>query len=344
MSMLGSTCIIANPVAQSGACARIAKEFTALLANAIGERKCELIFTEHPGHASLIASTSHSNFDTVIVIGGDGAVHETVNGLMRIDEGMRPKLGVVPVGSGNDYAYTLGMSENPKKALKQILYCDTQKLDIGNVNGHYFVETLSFGIDAAIALATVESRKKNGQSGSLLYLEAGINELAHNLKLYDFEAVVELPVPGEQNCDLDACFDAQSHTVRAEIVDREKHFEYIEGVMYLFTIQIGATYGGHFKVTPAADPTDGLFDICIAYPPLSPRRALGLFVQTRVGAHLNSKNLEFLYAKNLDLSFKANVPCQIDGEKLTGTNFNVSILPRSLEVILGKSRPWSEYV
>ncbi len=71
-------------------------------------------------------------------------------------------LGVIPVGSGNDYAATLGMSGKVDRAVRQILDGEAGLVDVGCVNGSYFVETLSFGFDAAIALDTVERRKKTG--------------------------------------------------------------------------------------------------------------------------------------------------------------------------------------
>lgn len=333
MSTLGKVCVIANPVAQNGACAKIAERISARLAEELGAADCELVFTDFAGHATEIAAERAEHAGTVVVIGGDGAVHETANGLMRVDPAHRPKMAVVPVGSGNDYALTLGMSSDPDKALKQILWCDTEMMDVGCANGEFFVETLSFGLDAAIALATVEARKKTGRKGTMLYLESGIDQLLHHLTSYEFEATLCLPDAHEVAKD-----DAKA--LRLDRTYADGVCRIITGETFLFAVQIGKTYGGHFRICPDADPTDGLFDICIAYPPISAPKALALFLSARFGKHTRAKIFEFARAQHLTIDFEEEVPCQIDGEALVSSKFDITMIPRSLEAIVGSKKGW----
>ena len=108
---LGRTLIIVNPVAQSGKAAAAADRLRRFLALCSHDASAfHVKRTELPRHATELAAAA-SGFDTVLALGGDGVVHEVANGLMRIEPGARPTLGVVPVGSGNDFARSLGLTD-----------------------------------------------------------------------------------------------------------------------------------------------------------------------------------------------------------------------------------------
>lgn len=309
---LGRVVIIANPVAQSGAAAGVAERFERLLCSRLADDACRMCFTDYAGHAADLAAREGACCDTVVAIGGDGIVHEVVNGLMRLDSSQRPNLAVVPVGSGNDYALTLGMSHDPERALEQILACDVRHLDVGLVNGEYFVETLSFGLDAAIAIDTVERRKKSGRRGTLLYMESGIDQMLHHLVPQAYKATLE-GVPDVGSLD-------------------------IEGESYIFAVQIGRTYGGHFEVCPKADPADGLFDICITRKRLNAAKAIAVFMLARFGLHTRFGMFRFFRARSLSVDFVEPPAAQADGEKLQGAHFDVRTVPAALGVLVGSFR------
>lgn len=142
---LGHTLVIANPVAQSGAGAEGARFVERALGAIEGvTRGFEIRLTRGPKDATQLARAA-SSFDTVLALGGDGVIHEVVNGLMRIEVGRRPRLGIIPMGSGNDYARTLNMSPSfPEVSLGQLLKGVCKRVDVGLVNGTFFDETLSF--------------------------------------------------------------------------------------------------------------------------------------------------------------------------------------------------------
>lgn len=311
MGKLGRVAIVANPVAQSGAAAAFAEKFAQMLRSRVGESGCDMFLTERPGHAVELAASLRGKCDTLVAIGGDGMVHESANGLMRIPSAERPNFAVVPVGSGNDYALTLGMPHDPAAALHQILECDVRKLDVGRVNGEFFVETVSFGLDAAIALDTVERRKKTGRHGTLLYMESGLDQIFNHR------------VPQAYEARLEGLSGAQGGPLR------------IEGSSYVFAVQIGKTYGGHFKVCPDASAEDGMFDICIAHAPFGAVKALGVFMLARLGLHARFKMFEFHRASSLVVDFDRPPAVQADGERLEGSHFEIDTLPRALGVIVG---------
>lgn len=150
--------ILANPAARHGKGIVDAARAERLLNRQEGMEVTTLL-TQRQGHAEELAAAAEG-FDLVVVVGGDGSAHEAVNGLMRIPRKARPALGVVPAGSGNDYAFSLGMSPSLEEAVSQLASAPRRLVDLGTCNGRYFAETLSFGLDAAIALDTVERRER----------------------------------------------------------------------------------------------------------------------------------------------------------------------------------------
>lgn len=309
MGELGRIAIIANPAAQNGTAATVAEKISAKLCQHVGESACKIHLTQRAKHAIDIVAEVGGSCDTLVVIGGDGIVHEAVNGLMMLPDDARPNLAVVPVGSGNDYALTLGMSSDPHKALEQILECDVRRFDVGLVNGEFFAETLSFGIDAAIAIDTMERRKRSGRRGTLLYMESGIDQLLNHLHPQSYRMTLS-GVPGVGNLKVD-------------------------GESYIFAVQIGRTYGGHFDVCPDANPEDGLFDICLTRKIMGPARAVAVFIAARFGLHKNMKAFKFYKASSLVVDFTEPPAAQADGEIITGSHFEIDTVPHALGVIVG---------
>ncbi len=307
---IGQIALIANPAAQNGRGSWAAVEAASHLRARVGADGFRLLLTERPGHATALAAGLGEEVAAVIALGGDGIVNEVASGLMERPAAARPALGVIPAGSGNDYAATLGMASSIPRAIDQILAFRTGPADIGRVNGRYFVETLSFGLDAAIALDTMERRVRTGRAGTRLYLESAVDQLFHHLETYDFALNVPRVAPGL----------APIH---------------LKGSCYLFAVQVGPTYGGHFRITPEAAPDDGLLDLCWAVPKLAPGRALTVLLAARFGRHTGNSHIHFERAEALELSFDREPPAQIDGEKIEGDRFAIDCIPGALTVIFG---------
>ena len=295
--------LIANPAAQRGHGAEAARIAHDLLCEWVGDEAVTLAMTDFAGHAvELAAEASSERYDTVIALGGDGIVHEVVNGLMRLPFDKRPSFGLVPVGSGNDYARTLGMSESVPDAVVQFLDARKQSVDVGCCNGEYYAETLSFGLDAAIALDTVVRRERTGQQGTILYMMSGLDILLHHLEEYEFKAVLD----GERT---------------------------IEGRMLMFAVQNGVTYGGGFRICPEARVDDGVLDICYAEAPMSIPVATFKFLSAKNAHHVGFKGIHFERASSLELSFDKRPPCQIDGEPHIADSYSISVVPSALRVL-----------
>lgn len=299
-SQLGKTLLIVNPAAKTGKGAAAGCKAKEILSSQLGDnfQYCE---TSAANEAVELAKRANG-FDLVIALGGDGVIHEVVNGLMEIPLESRPACGIIPVGSGNDFSRTLGVSEDIETACEVIFQNKRRLQDIGVCNEHYFMETVSFGIDAAIALETVERRKRTNKTGTALYVEAGINQLVNHRDARNYSAWFD---NGEEIC-------ASSLT---------------------FAVQIGKTYGGGFYICPDADPSDGLFDICIAHPPFGVAAAIRLFLKAKDGKHVNNPKIEMFQASKCQIVFEETVPAQMDGEDCTNSEFNISIIHNALQFV-----------
>ena len=312
---LGRTLIIANPAAQSGYGEVIAERLQRFLRMYFHDLGTfDLVRTERPRHAVELAAGARG-FDTVLALGGDGVIHEVANGLMQQPEGKRPALGLVPVGSGNDYARTLGIDDWRGGHFDRLLLCERVRMDVGRVHGftgasdtageftEHFVETCSFGLDAAIAHGTVELRRKTGLRGALLYGASGLDQFG--LRFRHFPARVKL-----DGRDLGR--------MRA----------------LLFAMQIGPTYGSGFRVCPDADPQDGLLEICYAHGAIPRAVALPAFLSAKDGHHTRLPFIHMKRARRVELAFeRPDTPIQTDGERIRATRITVECLPQALTVL-----------
>ena len=303
-SPLGRTLLIANPAAHSGKGAAgtdFARHFLSSYSSAT--RGYEVRLTRGPGDAVGIAASA-VGYDTVLALGGDGVIHEVVNGLMRLPKSARPQLGVIPLGSGNDYARTLGMPKNDVEgAFAKLVRGRVRELEVGSVNGVHFMETLSFGLDAAIAIDTTARRAADtSQEGEALFITSGLKVISQ----------------AHQGFPCTAHFDGEDP---------------IDLSTLIFAVQVGPTYGGGFKVCPNADPGDGLLDVCYNVRRPSIPHFLALFGLARWGRHTLTKVVLLRRFRHATVDFAEEPPCQVDGEQLRGTHFEIEVVPRALRVI-----------
>ena len=322
---LGRTLVIANPTSHSGkgaAAAQRVQRFFESYRNASSTFDLEL--THAPLEGVDIAAAA-GGMDTVVALGGDGLIHEVVNGLMAIDQRDRPRLGIIPMGSGNDFARTLGCTpNNPDASLGELLGGLPRLIDLGLVRsdlvpegpapkspGTYFMETLSFGLDAAIAIDTINRRSAGtSQEGSALFLTSSIKIVAAGSKGF-------------------GC------TVRIDGGDP------IKLQSLIFAIQNGPTYGGGFRICPDALPNDGTLNLCynVKKPPVP--WLMVLLGLARFGRHTRSRSLVMDTAKSVGIEFPdGDAPCQVDGEPLLGSRFAVSVVPEALSVIVPSGCRW----
>ena len=304
-TLLGKTLVIANPKARSGLAVAAIDQARAFFSERTDLTEgCDFYMTKAAGDATVRCADAAA-YDTVVAIGGDGIIHEVANGLMHIERASRPALAIIPFGSGNDIARTWGIPKNnAEKAFARLATSTKHSIDMGCVNGEYFLETLSFGIDAAIALDTTDKRAAGtAQKGEQLYVLSGIKYMTSGSKGY-------------------ACtFSLDGGP--------EQHIRSL-----IFAIQNGPTYGGGFKICPKADPADGLLDICYNVKNPAIPKLLALFGLARFGKHAGSSVVKFSRARHIEIEYEEGVPCQADGERVEGTRFTVDLLAGELDAFM----------
>ena len=289
--------LIANPVAKHGETAKLIPAIERLMQNL----PHDTVLTERIGHAEALAAKAR-RYDLVVAAGGDGTVHEILNGLMKIPERSRPSLGVLPTGSGNDTRRTLGISTDLAEAALQLRTGKHRRFDVGLCNGIYFNNSFAAGLDAKVTAKAVEYKVTTNRSGLWLYLTALLHVLFHDLESFE----------------LDISFDG---------AETKMHDTLIVAVMN------GPTYGGGFFITPDAIPTDGLFDICMIDPMSLPETLLRLGPLI-FGKHTKMKPIHMRRHSSLVIESPVPVPALIDGEVLLESRYEISMLPGAIECVV----------
>jgi diacylglycerol kinase (ATP) len=296
---LGNPLIILNPTANRGNMSHHREVIRSRLA----QEQADYIETSRSGEARERAKDAAREGRPVVIVGGDGSVNEVVNGLL--EAGRRVPLGIVGAGSGNDYAWnTLKLPHDPGSAFERALCGRLIETDAGIVNGHYFANSFSIGLDADIAVAANTMKKLPLMSGARLYYATTLRQLLF----------------GYHRCPW----------LRFSL-DDDLHGDEAEKRYVLLAVTNGPTYGAGFRINPTADHCDGLFDICaISYTPLL--RALKLLPVVQRGEHAGLPTVTFYRAKSVHIESRLPVNIQMDGETTHATRFDAEILPGALWV------------
>jgi len=290
--------VILNPTANRGN----VHKHRALIRSRLENEQAHYIETTKQGEAQERAMQAAKDGCPIIVIGGDGSVHEVVNGILAA--GRRVPLGIVAAGSGNDFAWnTLKLPHDPSAAIERALRGQLVDVDAGIVNGRYFANSFSVGIDADIAVAANWMKKFPFMSGMRLYYTTTVKQLLF----------------GYYRCPWLA--------LRLDGDEGDMQFKrYV-----LMAVTNGPTYGAGFRINPTADYNDGLFDICtINYTPLL--RALKLLPIVKKGEHAGLPEVTFFRARSVHIESKKPVNIQMDGETTCATTFHAEMLPGALSI------------
>lgn len=271
-----------------------------------GTQQTEYVETTRAGEAQERAMHAAQEGRPVIIVGGDGSLHEAVNGILS--SGCRVPLGIIPAGSGNDYAWnTLKLPHDPREAIERAFHGCVMNSDAGIVNGKYFANSFSVGLDADIAKTASWLKKYPLMSGERLYYTSTVRQLLF----------------GYHKCPW-LTFDLDAKTPQAQTNSIQKRY-------VLMAVTNGPTYGAGFRINPTADHTDGLLDVCtIDSTPLL--RALRLLPVVQKGEHADLPEVTFYRAKTVRIVSRFPVNIQMDGETTSATSFDAEILPGALSV------------
>lgn len=294
----GRTLVIVNPTARHGVTQSLVPLVCSLLE---GNLDYDLVFTERPGHATDLAAGA-TGFGAVMAVGGDGTVHEVLNGIMRVAAPRRPALTLLPTGSGNDYRRTLGLSTDLATAVRQIMGGVRKRMDVGVVNDVYFANSLAIGLDARVTARAAQIKTATGWSGLPLYLRA----LMYVLFRQYYSHPVTISIDGGAETDAD---------------------------MLLMAVTNGPTYGGGFKITPDAVPDDGLLDVC-TIDRVTLGSALWRLPFVVAGKHTWMSPVTMERHSSIRVESGLPLEGQVDGEVMLSKTYDVRIEPLGVEVIV----------
>ncbi len=256
----------------------------------------ELAPTEYAGQAIELAAEAARHFDVVVAAGGDGTANEVANGIM---ESGGTTMGLLPIGSGNDFARAMKIPKKLPEAVAILARGKTKKIDVGLVNGRHFPNGLGIGFDA---LVVRESMRIKRLRGLLIYLAAVIKSVFK----YDSPHMT-LQLDGKTQVD-----------------DR----------VFMVTVGNGISLGGGFILTPDAKNDDGVFDVCVFHHLTKPKIFLNL-PKVFWGGHTKIKEVEMFRASEVDIFSSDPVEAHVDGELIRDEegHFRAKLLPRSLEIV-----------
>lgn len=215
-------------------------------------------------------------YDVVIAAGGDGTIHEVVNGLA--EQEFRPKVGIIPAGTTNDFARALQIPRDIGTAVDIITKGDTIPVDIGRINDKYFINIAGGG---RITELTYEVPSK---------LKTMLGQLAYYLK-----GIEMLP------------------SINSSEVTIEYDGKLFEGEAMLFLVGLTNSIGGFEKLAPDSSINDGLFSLLILK-----KTNLAEFIRIATlatrGEHINDPNVIYTKANRIKVYSKEKVQINLDGE------------------------------
>jgi len=232
--------------------------------------------------------------DTIVALGGDGTINEVVNGI----EGTSVALGIIPVGTANDFARQAGIPDDPSAAMDIILRRKPVIIDTAAMNGRRFLNVSSGGIGAEATAETPADAKAS--LGPLAYFISGLRKLAG--------------------------YEPQRALFEAPSIRFEDDF-------LLFAVGNARATGGGTLVTPRASVRDGLLDVCIVSA--MPRKEFAkLVLRVKRGDHLESEGVRYLQVPWFRVTSRTAVTVNVDGETTELRQARYEARPRDLLIHL----------
>ena len=302
--------IILNPMADMGNAWRVARDLRSITEQHGG---VDWSGTVYPGHGiELAKQAGEQGYDMVIAMGGDGTVHEVINGIMQVPEAQRPVLGVVPAGSGNDFAHAIGASSKSDHALVHALDGEPSTVDLEvMIDKHekreYFDNTVGIGFDAVV---TIRSHQLPVVRGFLMYLTAVIQTILLN-----------------------------HNAIQMQIESDGQKWEQSN---LLLTMCNGPREGGGFMIAPEAKIDDGILHYAMIKKVSRPMM-FRLIPEVMNGTHGRFEQVNIGSCQKMMINADRPMYIHADGEIYSGFGTDVrdvtfEVLPHALKVVRGEMK------
>ncbi|MCE5208674.1 MAG: diacylglycerol kinase family lipid kinase [Chloroflexi bacterium] len=303
-------CIIYNPTSNKGNAGKILPLVRQEL-DRYG-MDYELITTQYIGHAlELAKQAAVDGFDAVVAAGGDGTANEVINGLMfdRKAGSHTPALGVLPIGRGNDFNYSVGGPKNWQESCRILSRAATRWIDIGCIKGglypegRYFGNGIGIGFDAVVSFIAARQRI----TGFAGYLVAALKTM-----------YVYSPAP---------------------VVSVEIENETITQPSLMINVMNGRRLGGGFMIAPNGDAHDGVMDICLTKG-VGKFKTLCLITKFLQGTQYTQPEIIGRRVSKVTVrAVKGTLPIHADGETIAieCDQVEIELLPAQLKMYLSKA-------
>jgi len=299
--------VIVNPTSGRGFAGKHIPQIEALLKS--HNLDYDLVLTERPWHAAELAEKgARDKYDVIVTASGDGTANESLNGLMKAREAgfNHTAMALLPVGTGNDFAYGMGVRGTLEGNIDLLAKNNRRWMDIGKVSGgdypdgRYFGNGVGVGFDAYVGFVAADIRWARGL---LAYLVAALETIFIYFK---------------------------APTVRVEYEDMK-----LEQEALMVSIMNGQRMGGGFFMAPDGLPYDNTLDLCIAGAP-GKFRVLQLLPTFMNGTQATQPEITTGRAKKVTVTaLKGSLPAHCDGETLCkeGRSLDIELVPHALEFI-----------
>jgi diacylglycerol kinase (ATP) len=263
--------VIINPASSRGDTHRA----EAAIHDAFAARKLtyDAVRTERRGHAAELVRERGRDYEGIVAVGGDGTLHE----ILQTFDLDRHILGLIPRGSGNDFAWMNHWPAGIDECAARIAAGQVRRIDLGLWDGGRFHTSVGIGFEARV---TYESHRIKNLRGPAIYL-AALARVLHDLRTYAVQ------------------IDWQEGTW--------------EGELLLASVGNGARVGGAFKLTPDARNDDGELDLCLV-PRIRLAELLRLLPRTFWGGHVRAPQVMMRRGERLRIRCPGGMPVHIDGE------------------------------
>jgi diacylglycerol kinase (ATP) len=273
----------------------------------------DIALTAAPGDAERAGRRAARDGGLVVVGGGDGTLNEVLNGLRRGDGFERVRVGLLPLGTGNDFASTLGIPDDLDAALDVLAAGDERLVDVGCVNDRVFVNVSAGGFVAEVSDAVTPGLKT--VAGRLAYLLGG----AQVLLTWD-------PVATEFSSDGPVEVVAPGGPLGAN--------GFLKGPRdtQLFAVCNSRLIGGGRPIAPHAVVDDGWLDLCVVDAMPVPE-FIALLGQVAAGEHLADPRVGYARVRTLKIDFDRTLKVNVDGQVFEASSCSYGILPRTARFI-----------
>lgn len=245
---------------------------------------------------SFCKEACEEEFDLLVSAGGDGTLHETINGMMNSEH--RPTLAVIPLGTVNDFARALQIPLNPEKAIQTLTSKRTRKADLGKINDSLFINVVAAG-KLAESLSEVPSESKS-KLGFFAYVKEGIKTLS-----------------GQAASPMKITYDGETW----------------EGDAILFVAALTNSVGGFEQLAPGAKIDDGFLH-CFIIKDINWFNTAVVGTSLLAGNLENSRHVHSFKAKDIQVESSEQVTTNIDGESGLCLPIHITLLPSHVNVLI----------